>query len=56
MFFPIPFMNIKVNGNPAFVIRNLIKNFFEKITQSPDFYNIKYYTKGRTRNRDQGDL
>jgi hypothetical protein len=46
-------MNIKVINHPVEQIRNAVKNLVEKLTQNPEFYNIKYYTKTRGRYRNQ---
>lgn len=46
-------MNIKVITSPAGQIRSLLKRFFERLTQNPEFYNIKHYTKTRDRYRSQ---
>jgi hypothetical protein len=46
-------MNIKVITNPLDQIRGFVKAFFERLTQNPEFYNIRHYTKNRGRNRNQ---
>ncbi|MDQ2862936.1 MAG: hypothetical protein M3R50_04655 [Bacteroidota bacterium] len=46
-------MNIKINSHSTGLLRSLIRGFFEKLTQSPDFYNIKYYTKSKKKSRNQ---
>jgi hypothetical protein len=46
-------MNIKINNHSTGLFRSLIRSFFQKLTQSPDFYNIKYYTKVKMKGRDQ---
>ena len=46
-------MNIKVITNPIVQIRILIKSLAERLTQNPEFYNIRHYTKNRGRYRNQ---
>jgi len=46
-------MNIKAVNNPIGQLRIFLKRFGERLTQSPEFYNIKHYTKTRSRYRDQ---
>jgi len=46
-------MNIKVIINPAGQFRSCVKRFVEKLTQNPEFYNIRHYTKNRGRYRSQ---
>ncbi len=48
-------MNTKVTGNPVGLIRNLIRVFFQRLNQNPEFYNIKYYTKPKGRNHNQNN-
>jgi len=42
-------MNIKVIINPVVQFRIFLKRFVERLTQNPEFYNIKHYTKSRRR-------
>jgi len=46
-------MNIKINNHFTGLLRSLITGFFEKLTQSPHFYNIKHYTKGKMKSRSR---
>jgi hypothetical protein len=46
-------MNIKVITNPIVQIRSFVRGFVEKLTQNPEFYNIRHYTKNRGRYRNQ---
>jgi hypothetical protein len=46
-------MNIKVTTSPFGQIRSLIKSFIDRLTQNPEFYNIRHYTKNRGRYRNQ---
>jgi hypothetical protein len=36
------------NGN---ILARIVRKFFSKITQNPEFYNIRYYKKQRNRFR-----
>lgn len=49
--FPYPIMKTKNNGGPAGFIQNVMRMLIERITQNPEFYNIKHYRKGRIKNR-----
>jgi hypothetical protein len=49
-------MNTKTNSTPVNLFRNLVRHFFEKLTQNPEFYNIKHYTKTRGRRRNQQNM
>ena len=42
-------MNIKINNHPSAFIKATFRYFFERLTQNPGFYNIKYYTKNKSR-------
>lgn len=54
IFFQYPFMNIKNNITQATLFGSLIRILRGKLTQNPEFYNIKHYTKRRSRKRNQG--
>ena len=40
-------MPTKINKKNAGPLLQLVKNWFNKIFQSPDIYPIRYYKKGR---------
>ena len=46
-------MNIKVITSPVSQFRIFLKRFVERLTQNPGFYNIKHYTKTRSRYHNQ---
>ncbi len=46
-------MNTKTNSSSSFLLKNLFFNLYEKLTQSHEFYNIKFYTKNKTRLRNR---
>jgi|GEM_PF-6036033 hypothetical protein len=46
-------MNIRLLTTPAISIRNLARALFDKLTQHPEYYNIKHYTKSKARNRNR---
>ena len=52
IFFQYLFMNINTN-NPILLFRNVIKGLLERLTQNPEFYNIKHYTKNKGRKHNQ---
>ncbi|MEO8765581.1 MAG: hypothetical protein ABI416_14880 [Ginsengibacter sp.] len=44
---------MKTNNSPVSLFRNLVREFLERLTQNPEFYNVKHYTKNRGRKRNQ---
>jgi len=55
IFFQYFFMNIKTSSIPATLFRGMIRALYLRLTQHPEFYNIRHYTKnkGRRRNRQK---
>lgn len=51
MFFLYPIMKTKNTEGPSGFIQNVMRLLIDRITQHPEFYNIKHYRKGRIKNR-----
>ena len=49
--FQYPIMKTKNNEGPAGFFQNVMRILIDRITQNPEFYNIKHYKKGRNKNR-----
>ncbi|MEO9145150.1 MAG: hypothetical protein ABI237_06290 [Ginsengibacter sp.] len=46
-------MNIKTHIVPVNFIGHVLKIFLSKLTQNPEYYNIKHYSKMKRRQRQQ---
>ncbi|WP_235906152.1 hypothetical protein [Ginsengibacter hankyongi] len=46
-------MNIKNLTGSMDQIRCIVKGFIGKLTQNPEFYNIRHYTKSRYKSYNQ---
>ena len=44
------------NKNNSFPVVQLVINFINKLTQSPDIYPIKYYKKGKRIGKNRNTL
>jgi hypothetical protein len=49
-------MSYKNQKTTMNLVSNFIKTFVSKLTQSPEYYDIKYYSKIKGRNRHRNDI
>lgn len=45
-----------VNKNSSFPVVQIVRNFINKLTQTPDIYPIKYYKKGKRIGKNRNAL
>jgi hypothetical protein len=49
-------MSYKNQKTTMNLVSNFIKTFVSKLTQNPEYYDIKYYSKIKGRNRHRNDI